>query len=82
MNPSQDLVVEGIFRATDESTDFCLVHDEGEPYVSEIELRPLYRADYLNQNPSGLVKVVKRTDLGGNGVTRFAALSSSKYLLM
>ncbi|KAB1998408.1 hypothetical protein ERO13_D12G080401v2 [Gossypium hirsutum] len=71
VNSSADLVVEGIFRAANSYTDFCLVHGKGDPYISSLELRPFNDSGYLNDKSSNILKVVNRTDLGGFGETRY-----------
>ncbi|KAJ0098206.1 hypothetical protein Patl1_28393 [Pistacia atlantica] len=64
VNSSEDSVVEGIFRAVDDQTDFCLVKDKGNPYISQLELRPLNEPEYLHGQNSSVLKVVGRFDLG------------------
>ncbi|XVE83021.1 hypothetical protein DITRI_Ditri16bG0053100 [Diplodiscus trichospermus] len=71
VNSLEDLVVEGIFRAVDSYSDFCLVHEKGDPYVSSLELRPLNDSNYLKDISSSILKLVNRTDLGGIGETRY-----------
>ncbi|XVF15329.1 hypothetical protein REPUB_Repub09cG0142500 [Reevesia pubescens] len=71
VNSSEDLVVEGIFRAADSYTDICLVHEKGDPYISSLELRPLNGSEYLKHKSSNILKLVNRTDLGGSGETRY-----------
>ncbi|XVF59146.1 hypothetical protein PTKIN_Ptkin07bG0252300 [Pterospermum kingtungense] len=71
VNSSEELVVEGIFRAADSYADFCLVHDKGDPYISSLELRPLNDSKYLKDRSSSILKLVNRTDLGGIGETRY-----------
>lgn len=61
--PSQDLEIEGIFRATKNYVDFCLVKDEGSPYISHIELRPLDE-EYLQGLPSNVLKLISRNNPG------------------
>ncbi|KAF5738052.1 hypothetical protein HS088_TW13G00946 [Tripterygium wilfordii] len=68
VNPSDDLVLEGIFGATNEYIDFCLAKNKGDLFISKLELRPLDNdLGYLQGNSSGVLKVVKRVDLGNNG---------------
>ncbi|OMO56334.1 hypothetical protein CCACVL1_26622 [Corchorus capsularis] len=71
VNSLEDFVVEGIFRAVDSYTDFCLVQGKGDPYISSIELRHLNDSEYLNDKPFSILKLVNRSDLGGIGDTRF-----------
>lgn len=61
---SDDTEVEGIFRATNEYINFCLVKEEGDPYISLLELRNLRDSQYLDKEPSSVLKVVKRADVG------------------
>lgn len=67
VSSSQDLEVEGIFKATKNYTDFCLVKKEGAPYISKLALRPLWDLEYLQEFPNSVLKLVKRINLGGNG---------------
>ncbi|KAL8044714.1 hypothetical protein ABFX02_08G063500 [Erythranthe guttata] len=55
--------VEGVFRATNNYTNFCLVKGKGEAYLSKLELRPLH-PDYLTTYPSSVLKLVDRVDAG------------------
>ncbi|KAL5556683.1 hypothetical protein UlMin_038919 [Ulmus minor] len=64
VNSPQDLVVEGIFRATKNNIDFCLVKKEASPYISELVLRPLQDLDYLKKFSSSVLKLVGRFNLG------------------
>ena len=65
--PSQAVEsLEGIFIATKNYTDFCLVKNQGNPYISLIELRPLDE-EYLLDSPSNALKVIKRNNLGATG---------------
>ncbi|XP_044463492.1 nodulation receptor kinase-like [Mangifera indica] len=64
VNSSEDSVVEGIFRAVDDQTNFCLVKNKGNLYISLLELRPLNETEYLNGQSSSILKVVGRFDLG------------------
>ncbi|GMI68735.1 Salt Induced Malectin-like domain-containing Protein1 [Hibiscus trionum] len=68
---SEALVVEGIFRAPNNYTDFCLLYGKGDPYISSLELRPLNDTEYLKDKSSNILKLVNRTDLGGIGETRY-----------
>ncbi|XP_054809886.1 nodulation receptor kinase-like isoform X2 [Prosopis cineraria] len=68
VRPSGDLeIVEGIFRASKNSIDFCLVKEKqenGHPYISQIELRPVHE-EYLQDLHSSVVKLVSRNNPGG-----------------
>ncbi|KAJ9177458.1 hypothetical protein P3X46_012676 [Hevea brasiliensis] len=66
VNTVENLTVEGIFRATHRYIDFCLVHDKGYPYISQLELRPLEYSEYLNiqGKASDVLKLVSRIDVG------------------
>ncbi|KAI6699456.1 hypothetical protein NL676_013780 [Syzygium grande] len=59
--------VEGIFRARKGYVDFCLWKEEGDPYISQLELRPLNDSDYLNGHSSTVMKVIRRVNLGSTG---------------
>nr|ALJ03415.1 symbiosis receptor-like kinase [Aeschynomene evenia var. serrulata] len=61
---SKDLEIEGVFRATKDNIDLCLVTEEGNPYISQIELRPL-NEEYLQSLPSSVLKLISRSNLGG-----------------
>ncbi|KAK8673876.1 hypothetical protein V6N13_112185 [Hibiscus sabdariffa] len=65
------VVVEGIFRALKNYTDFCLLYGKGDPYISSLELRPLNDTEYIKDKSSNILKLVNRTDLGGIGETRY-----------
>ncbi|KAL0450085.1 UNVERIFIED_CONTAM: Nodulation receptor kinase [Sesamum latifolium] len=58
--------VEGIFRATNNYTNFCLVKGKGEAYLLKLELRPSH-PDYVKRNPSSVLKLVDRVDAGNIG---------------
>lgn len=58
--------VEGIFKAIRNYTNFCLLKDKGEPYISSLELRPI-NSNYLNKEPSHVLKLVHRVDAGNQG---------------
>ncbi|CAI0405382.1 unnamed protein product [Linum tenue] len=70
VDSSGESQVEGIFRATDQYIDFCLVQETGDPYISQLELRPLSDdSSYLDGKDSTvLLKLVDRVDLGNNGI--------------
>ncbi|XP_057749781.1 nodulation receptor kinase-like [Arachis stenosperma] len=61
---SQDLRIEGVFRATKNNTDFCLVTEEGNPYISQLELRSVSE-EYLQGLNSSVLKLINRSNLGG-----------------
>lgn len=63
VNSSDDAVVEGVFKATNESTNFCLSKEQGDPYLSRLELRPLH-SEYLKEKASSVLKLVDRVDVG------------------
>ncbi|XP_031400132.1 nodulation receptor kinase-like isoform X2 [Punica granatum] len=62
-----DVVVEGVFRADREYTNFCLLKgDEGDPYISQLELRPLGDgSQYLDGYGSDdtVLKLISRVNL-------------------
>ncbi|KAK1587933.1 hypothetical protein Q3G72_018382 [Acer saccharum] len=64
VNSSVDSVVEGSFKATNSYIDFCLVPDKGDPYISQLELRPVNDSEYLQEQSSNVLKLVARFDLG------------------
>ncbi|KAL3525533.1 hypothetical protein ACH5RR_013905 [Cinchona calisaya] len=66
VNSSDDSKVEGIFKATKDYVNFCLLEGRGVPYISKIELRPL-TSDYLNSESSGVLKLIDRVDAGNEG---------------
>ncbi|KAG5528138.1 hypothetical protein RHGRI_028917 [Rhododendron griersonianum] len=71
VNSSFDTEVEGVFKATGDYINFCLEKDakveEGDPYISKLELRPLGNLDYLMQEePSSVLKLIERVDVGSN----------------
>ncbi|KAL5100017.1 hypothetical protein RYX36_004344 [Vicia faba] len=37
----EDLEIEGVFRASKDNIDFCLLKEDANPFISQIELRPL-----------------------------------------
>nr|XP_016487983.1 PREDICTED: nodulation receptor kinase-like [Nicotiana tabacum] len=63
---SDELRVEGIFRATKNYTNFCQLNKKGKSYISKIELRPI-NPDYLKREPSEVLKLVHRVDSGNKG---------------
>ncbi|KAL2348975.1 hypothetical protein Fmac_002975 [Flemingia macrophylla] len=60
----QDLEIEGVFRATKNYIDFCLVKWEVDPFISQIELRPLPE-EYLHDLPRNILKLISRNSLWG-----------------
>ncbi|PIA55232.1 hypothetical protein AQUCO_00800157v1, partial [Aquilegia coerulea] len=73
INSSIDtLEVEGIFRATNDFMHFCIVRRNGTPYISNLEMRPFSVLDYSTTDPSSVLKVISRLDLGNSeGVVRY-----------
>nr|ABY90094.1 receptor kinase [Casuarina glauca] len=67
VNTSEDIEVEVIFRATKDYIDFCLEKVTGDPYISELELRPLKSLNYLLGLNSSVLKRVSRTNVGSDG---------------
>ncbi|KAL9461143.1 hypothetical protein AB3S75_004189 [Citrus x aurantiifolia] len=64
VNSTEDSVVEGIFKAANDYIDFCLEKINGDPYISELEVRPLNGTEYLHGQSAGVLKLVGRYDLG------------------
>ncbi|XP_057784317.1 nodulation receptor kinase-like isoform X2 [Salvia miltiorrhiza] len=62
VNTSQKQV-EGLFKATSNYTNFCLVKGRGEAYLSKLELRPSH-PEYLKRYTSSVLKLVDRVDVG------------------
>ncbi|KAH0459441.1 hypothetical protein IEQ34_012255 [Dendrobium chrysotoxum] len=61
--------VEGVFiAATNNHTNFCLLSETGNTYISTLELRPLNEAIYLKGNKSNALKLVTRVDLGNKNL--------------
>nr|AQY54375.1 SYMRKa [Glycine max] len=60
----QDLEIEGIFRATKDYIDFCLVKGEVDPFISQLELRPLPE-EYLHDLPASVLKLISRNSFWG-----------------
>ncbi|KAK4477408.1 hypothetical protein RD792_016629 [Penstemon davidsonii] len=58
--------VEGLFKAINNHTNFCLIKGKGEAYLSKVELRPLH-PDYLKRDPSSLLKLIDRVYAGNKG---------------
>ncbi|GMP31131.1 hypothetical protein CsSME_00005470 [Camellia sinensis var. sinensis] len=66
VNSSNDMEIEGVFRATNEQINFCLEKEKGDPYISKLELRPLNVSDYLKREPSSVLKLIDRVDVGSD----------------
>ncbi|CAK9150616.1 unnamed protein product [Ilex paraguariensis] len=66
VNSSAPSEVEGILKATNNHFNFCLSTKKGEPYISKLELRPV-NSDYLEREPSSVLKVIDRVDVGNTG---------------
>lgn len=78
---SDELTVEGIFRATRSYTNFCLLKNKGNPYISKVELRPI-NSDYLKREPSEILKLVHRVDAGNKvAEIRYSFILSQNYIL-
>ncbi|RDY02510.1 Nodulation receptor kinase [Mucuna pruriens] len=60
----QDLEIEGVFRATKDYIDFCLVKGEVDPFISQLELRPVPE-EYLHDLPASVLKLISRNGLWG-----------------
>ncbi|CDP02685.1 unnamed protein product [Coffea canephora] len=58
--------VEGIFKATKDYVNFCLLQGQRVPYISKLELRPL-TSDCLNRDPSSVLNLIDRVDAGNEG---------------
>ncbi|KAL1810047.1 hypothetical protein ACET3Z_027037 [Daucus carota] len=67
VNSSDDAVVEGIFRTTMDYMNFCLLKEQGDPYLSKLELRPL-SSNYLKEKASTVLKLTHRIDVGNTGM--------------
>ncbi|KAD0585584.1 hypothetical protein R6Q59_033691 [Mikania micrantha] len=61
VNATDETEIEGIFRATNDYINFCLLPIQGNPYVSKIELRPM---DIDFGDPSVVLKLMHRIDVG------------------
>ncbi|XP_027190799.1 nodulation receptor kinase-like [Cicer arietinum] len=60
----EDLEIEGVFRATKDYIDFCLLKEEVNPFISQLELRPLPE-EYLHGFSTGVLKLISRNNLCG-----------------
>ncbi|KAG0466896.1 hypothetical protein HPP92_018476 [Vanilla planifolia] len=63
------LEVEGIFAATRDHTNFCLLSEDGNAHISSLELRPLQDSVYLQGSPTTVLKLVARVDLGNKNLS-------------
>lgn len=73
MKSSEDVVVEGIFKANDIYMNLCLSKERGDPYLLKLELRPL--SGYVKEKASVALKVTDRVDVGSIGADiRYALL--------
>lgn len=68
VNSSDDVEVEGIFKATNEYVNFCLVKVKGDPYISKLELRDLNDLEYLQGKSTSILGKVSRIDVGNTEV--------------
>ncbi|AES95909.2 putative nodulation receptor kinase RLK-Pelle-LRR-I-1 family [Medicago truncatula] len=59
----EDLEIEGVFRATKDYIDFCLLKEDVNPFISQIELRPLPE-EYLHGFGTSVLKLISRNNLG------------------
>ncbi|KAK6125380.1 hypothetical protein DH2020_040876 [Rehmannia glutinosa] len=66
VNSARKPYVEGLFKATNNYTNFCLVKGKGDAYLSKLELRPLH-PDYLKRDSSSVLKLVERANIGNIG---------------
>ncbi|KAL3813748.1 hypothetical protein ACJIZ3_015016 [Penstemon smallii] len=66
VNSIGESAVEGLFKAINNHTNFCLIKGKGEAYLSKVELRPLH-PDYLKRYPSSLLKLVDRVYSANTG---------------
>ncbi|KAJ6853320.1 nodulation receptor kinase-like [Iris pallida] len=58
------IVVEGVFTATENHANICLVRGIGNAYISKLELRPINDGTYLHGSKSSILKLISRVDLG------------------
>ncbi|XP_047325196.1 nodulation receptor kinase-like [Impatiens glandulifera] len=66
VNTTKETEAEGIFRATSDNTNFCLVKEQGYPYISKLELRPLDITLYLTPESSRVLKLIHRVNVGSS----------------
>nr|CAD22012.1 nodulation receptor kinase [Vicia hirsuta] len=60
----EDLEIEGVFKATKDSVDFCLLKEDVNPFISQLELRPLPE-EYLRDFSTDVLKLISRNNLCG-----------------
>ncbi|XP_047164377.1 nodulation receptor kinase-like [Vigna umbellata] len=58
-----EIEIEGVFRATKDYIDFCLVKGEVDPFISQLELRPLPEDYLLHDLPASVLKLISRNSL-------------------
>ena len=61
--------VEGVFAATGNHTNICILKGNGNAYISKVELRPINDSIYLNGSSSSILKLISRVDLGNKDFT-------------
>ncbi|WJX61770.1 hypothetical protein P8452_46828 [Trifolium repens] len=67
----QDFEIEGVFKATKDYIDFCVLKEEVNPFISQLELRPLPE-EYLHDFGTSVLKLISRNNLRGTkDVIRF-----------
>ncbi|CAJ2647289.1 unnamed protein product [Trifolium pratense] len=60
----QDFEIEGVFKATKDYIDFCVLKEEVNPFISQLELRPLPE-EYLHDFGTSVLKLISRNNLCG-----------------
>nr|CAD10813.1 nodulation receptor kinase [Pisum sativum] len=60
----EDLEIEGVFRAPKDNIDFCLLKEDVNPFISQLELRPLPE-EYLHDFSTNVLKLISRNNLCG-----------------
>jgi hypothetical protein len=60
----QDFEIEGVFKATKDYIDFCVLKEEVNPFISQLELRPLPE-EYLHDFGTSVLKLISRNNLRG-----------------
>ncbi|CAJ1931217.1 unnamed protein product [Sphenostylis stenocarpa] len=60
-----EIEIEGVFRANKDYIDFCLVKGEADPFISQLELRPLPEEYLLHDLPPSVLKLISRNSLWG-----------------
>lgn len=58
------LEIEGVFRAPKDNIDFCLLKEDVNPFISQLELRPLPE-EYLHDFSTNVLKLISRNNFGG-----------------